>query len=754
MNFKKKSLFFLILGTVLLLLISGLFFRIYVSNRLEELDLKTQIKLFCKNNLDKAVKTENIYLDYKGNIVIQNFDLSISSDFNDNISLIKSSRLVFVPHISNLINGKLLIKEIRFKDSSLTIHKKFGKSYRDTINALLTFKVKPENIEHIDMKKLKIKFQNSSVEYREVFRTKKMTIRLSSVDAELNFFTDRLSYRVSGAIAPYKTASIKSGFLEMDGFLTGKTGTLENRIKIENFDLSYLNEFNKEYDIAGMSLNGGISLNFKLSFAGKKDFKSSGEIETNSLNIVTHTPPGHNILSNKNFNFKFDIGYSRDNGKFSINELRIYDDHINIPISGFYQANKKEEVLNFKVKPVKVDLSNISSYFSPVQNVSYNGTLDFSMDINYDYKIDKNISFSLISELTDFNAEWLNRGKSEKIIDNCNLKLTSINKNISLIFTAGIFKSDFNFAGDMNIDSWHPFRSKSKINIKSKQVEADLIYSWFKEAIDYLYSESFRDSKRGFEMIYFLQTPEAHTINNNNFSIQYNSEKLLFGKNAQLSGLSGELELSRGHLSLKDFTLKGYEGEYFLNFQGFFNRDYPFFEVKGHAKNLNIADFNRDYGSSFRASGTGSFECDFELNAFRISHLVEQGRGTMTLSLFDGSIENSSFQDRFSSFLDKNGYSNLQLSTLDIKQFNLTLRQAGKNFYIRNFILNSDKLNMATYGTYNYQKGIFINMFPNVYDTKKRMQRIPLRIRGPLLNPEIRIIKNRETKTLSFFDIN
>ncbi len=754
MNFKKKSLFFLISGIVVLLLVSGFIFRLYISNRLEELDLKTKITLFCKNNLDKAVKIENIYLDYKGNIVISNFDLSISSDFNDNISLVKCSRMIFVPDLGSLINGRLLIKEIIFKDSLLTIYKKFGKNYRDTINAILTFKKKPEEIEYCDLKKLKIEFQNSRVDYREVFRSKKLTIRLSGVNAAFNFSPDRLLYSVSGEIAPYKTASIKRGLLDLDGIFTKKTGISENRIKIDNFDLSYLNEFNKEYSIVGLSLNGGISMDFKLSLSGEKKLISTGVIETNSLNIVTHEPSGHNILSNKNFNFAFDMGYSEENGMFSINEFRIFDDHINIPVSGFYKRNKKEEVLNITIKSVKIDLSDISGYFSPVQNVSYNGTLDFSMDINYDYKTDKNISATVAAELSDFNAQWLRKGKTENVINNCNLKLSVGNNNLSLFFAAGIFHSDFNFTGDMKIDSWHPFRSNSTVNIKSKQVEADLLYSWTKKAVDYLYTESFRDSKRGFEMIYFLQTPEADTIKNNNFSIRYNSEKLLFGEKARLDGFSGELAMDRGHISLKDFTLSGYGGDYFLDFQGFFNRDYPYFEIKGHAKNLNIEDFTRDYGSSFRATGTGSLECEFELNAFRISHLVEQGRGTITLSLFSGSLENSSFQKRLSGFLNKNGYANLQLNTLDLRQFNVTLRQVGRNFYINNFILNSDKINLGSYGTYDYRKGLHINMFPVVYDSEKKAQAIPLKIRGPLLNPEIEIKKDKETKRISFFDVD
>jgi hypothetical protein len=754
MKFKKKSILLSILGIVTLLLVAGILFRFYISTRLNELDLKTRVTDFCKNNLEKAVKTENIYLDYTGNIVIENFDLSISSDFNDNISLIKSSSLIFVPDLSSLINGKILIREIRFMDSSVTIHKKFGKSYQDTISALLTFKTKPEEIEYIDMKKLNIEFHDSRVDYREVFRRKKLTIRLSNVNAAMNFSGDMLTYSVSGDVEPYNTASIKRGGVKFDGNFSRKSGISDNRIEIDNFDLSYLNEFNREHSIARLSLNGGISMNFELSFPGKKDFKSKGEIETNSLNIVSHRYSGHNMLSNKNFNFQFDIGYTGENGRFSINEFRIFDDHIDIPVSGFYQLNDKEEVLNLTVKPVRIDLNNISGYFSPVQNVSYNGTLDFSMNMNYDYKIGKNISVNVTSELKNFNAIWLSKGRRENIINNCNLSLSSVNNSLNLSLTTGIFNSDFNVVGDMNIDSWHPFRSNSTLNIKSKEVEADLLFSWFKKAANYLYSESFRDSKKGFEMIYFLQTPEADVINNNNFSIRYSGEKLLFGKKARFTRLSGELALSRGHLSLKDFTLNGYDGDYSLNFQGFLNRDYPYFEMAGFAKNLNIADFSRDYGSSFGATGTGSFECEFELNAFRISHLVEQGRGTMSISLLNGSIKKSSFQKRFSSFLDKNGYNNLQLNNLDVRQFNLTLKQVGKSFFIRNFILNSDKFNLATYGTYNYRKGFFINMFPNAYDAEKKMLRIPLKIRGPLLNPEIQIMKGRETKAMSFFDIN
>ncbi len=754
MIFKKKSLFFLIAGFLILAVISGLIFRFTLSSRLEETDLKSKITLFCKNSLDKAVKIENIYLDYKGNIVLNYFDLSISSDFNDNISLIKSSRLVLIPDIFKLTEGKLLIKKIKFENSSITIHKKFGKSYREMINTLLTFKTKSEEIEYIDINKLTIEFENSRLDYREVFRTKKLTISLKNLNAGIHFSGHRINYRVTGDIKPYKTASIKRGFINVEGELSRKTGISRNRIKIENFDLSYLNEFNKEYHIAGFSLNGGISFDFGLSFPGKNNFSSRGEVETNSLNIVSHLNPGHNILTNKNFNLTFDIDYSDEKSKFSINELRIFDDHINIPVNGYYLVNRKEKVLNLRVKPVKVDLTNISSYFSPVENVSYNGSLDFALEMNYDFKIDKNTRLSLKSELKDFNAEWLSNGKTEQVINNCNLTLLSETNRINLSFATGIFKSDFRFTGEMNIDSWHPFRSNSTISIKSNQVESDLLSAWLKEGINYLYGEAFRDSKRGFEMIYFLQTPEADTINNNNFSISYRSDNLIFGKKARLTGLSGELALNRGHIFLKDFTLGGYEGDYSLTFNGFFNRDYPYFEVKGHVKNLNMRDFTLDYGSPLRVTGRGSFICDYELNAFRIAHLMEQGRGTLTVSLSGGSLEKSKFLDRLTGFLAMNGYNNLLLNPLEVSNFNITLNQVGSYFFIRNFILNSDKARFTSFGTYNYQKGLQLNIFPVFSDTEKKTQTIPLRVRGPLLNPELQIIKNREIKSLSFFNVN
>jgi hypothetical protein len=76
---------------VLLLLIA---FKIFMVIRIPEKQLKSSIEAFFKENFNKAVDFEDVSLSMAGKAVISNLNVSISSDFNDNISLIKREKAV------------------------------------------------------------------------------------------------------------------------------------------------------------------------------------------------------------------------------------------------------------------------------------------------------------------------------------------------------------------------------------------------------------------------------------------------------------------------------------------------------------------------------------------------------------------------------------------------------------------------------------------------------------------------------------
>src|SRR4030042_5438390 len=93
MRFKKKYAAVALIAFVAIINILAtlrLLFAVAYPDRV----LREVITEYFKTNLNKAVKFEDQYIDYSGNIIISDFNISITSDFNDNVSLVKSKKAV------------------------------------------------------------------------------------------------------------------------------------------------------------------------------------------------------------------------------------------------------------------------------------------------------------------------------------------------------------------------------------------------------------------------------------------------------------------------------------------------------------------------------------------------------------------------------------------------------------------------------------------------------------------------------------
>src|SRR5208283_2238977 len=88
--------------------------------RYPEREIREVITDFFKNNLNKAVKFDAIYIEYNGDIRISNFNMSISSDFNDNVSLIKCKKAVIDLEFFSLLAGRIMINGLEFYNSEIT----------------------------------------------------------------------------------------------------------------------------------------------------------------------------------------------------------------------------------------------------------------------------------------------------------------------------------------------------------------------------------------------------------------------------------------------------------------------------------------------------------------------------------------------------------------------------------------------------------------------------------------------------------
>ncbi|HOW82842.1 MAG TPA: hypothetical protein PK573_09790, partial [Spirochaetota bacterium] len=92
MNLKKNKAY--IIAALLVAVLVPFAMKVFFSLRYTEDFLKKQFNSVMKDGLNRAAKFEDISIDFYGNLIISPFTLSVSNDFNDSLSLIKSTELV------------------------------------------------------------------------------------------------------------------------------------------------------------------------------------------------------------------------------------------------------------------------------------------------------------------------------------------------------------------------------------------------------------------------------------------------------------------------------------------------------------------------------------------------------------------------------------------------------------------------------------------------------------------------------------
>ncbi len=113
----------LIAASIYIFACAGL--KLYLVYRFPEKEIKNFATRFIKENFNKAVRFDDISMSLYGDIIITNFHISISSDFNDNISLIKTGRARVSLDLFALFKGDMIIKGMYLDAPEINLVKKF-----------------------------------------------------------------------------------------------------------------------------------------------------------------------------------------------------------------------------------------------------------------------------------------------------------------------------------------------------------------------------------------------------------------------------------------------------------------------------------------------------------------------------------------------------------------------------------------------------------------------------------------------------
>ncbi len=263
-------------------------FKIFIAIRIPEKQLKTSIETFFKENFNKAVDFEGISLSLAGNAVISNLNVSISSDFNDNLSLIKTGKAVIKFDFTELLGGTILVREIVFKGAEISIPKKYGQAYPEFIREVFLSGRALADLRELDLNDFTVLISGGRLNYIEGFRDSKLDLEFPRVNAAVVFSGGEIRYRFNGKISPSGRKGMSTGSFLCEGRLRlGEKGSIvrsSSKIEIDEFDVSFMNLPLMEYLEIPWSVYGAFSVDMKVESLGEA-ISAEGSMDLDNVSI-------------------------------------------------------------------------------------------------------------------------------------------------------------------------------------------------------------------------------------------------------------------------------------------------------------------------------------------------------------------------------------------------------------------------------------------------------------------------------------
>lgn len=759
----KKNLFITFLLIIILAVSSIAFLKIYYTITFDEKDLRNAVITLFKSKLNRAVKFEEIKISFTGDITLSRFNLSVSSDFNDNLSFISSPQILIDLDFFDLFLGKITINGIKISDAEMNILKRYGKDYTDVADQFIDLTNRLNNFAQSQSGAFNIIMTDSLLAYREIFKDDEIIINLYDINTTLKIFKEDFTYTLSTSVSPSKPDDSSKGSISSSGNIKLNTkGSYNHKVKIDNLDLSYFNRFIQEKTGINLSLKGGISTDC-IIYADNNQYSFTGSIETYNLNIYTYSPEPHSLISNENLNIYSNFKIDLNAGIYQLKEFKLFDDYCSLTGSAEYINNKANHSIKAKLQSNRINLTELSNYISPVSNVYYSGTLAFNLDFDYDI-LDNIIHTSKFNlALSGFNVKDISKEKKRNLIQDMTAEITMENNKIDTSLEAVSGNTDMRLTSNTTIESWYPIKSNSEIALYSKISEFSLIYSITSRIFKSLIDDAYEDSKKGYEEVFFLQKPFGKFITNNDFTFDFNSDKVLVNdsgkvdKDQGFKNIAFGVSMKNGVFSLRDFHLWGYNAVYDLDLQGYFFRDYPHITCTGSVKNFDLASFSSEAPMQNKLTGVLNGNFEYELNIYRISHLLQNSRSTLNLQISHGDISESFILGKLNEFVRNNNYNMNDLTIDEYNSINLSTQQYGENVYIKNFGYKGNHLTFNLSGKYTYRDGLDLTGGCTVEVLKKQkesdviqQQYLPVAMTGPIAEPCLEMRKKKDSVKTCF----
>ncbi len=689
--------------------------------------LKEHLQVYFKNKISKAIKYENASLSVLGNVVIRDFFISNSSDFNDNVNLVHSKKAVIRLKLIPLLAGSVEVSGADFYDSDITIIKKYENGYIETFSGLF----KTDLLSRSGSGAVQLRFYNSRARYKEFMQNAPVLAEMS--DFYINFVRDdeELSFILKGSLDALPESGQKHGHFDARGSVKyGKVVHFVSRVVFDGLDMSYFSPYVRERLQLPYSLKGTGSADIRIARRGEA-LSVSGTVKTKGFGVYD-LEKKYNIFTGEEASGDFDIHYDPSRGSWRWKRINFRDREAHLETSGEYVCNRKRHAFSAKLKTGEIDLADLSDAFTPLKGCRFRGKLSLAGDISLDLK--KNTCGTSWLELDLRGFDLLDAASSKKLIAGGYLWVKMKGDRVMLSMHAKADRSDLTARAAGSLISLSPVKTNFSAVIDSDSFQPHYAWRFLTDVVERLYVSGLEDRKKGYDEVLFLQRPASVYLNGNDVSLSWRARTLLFGKNARLRNFRLDLSLQKGQFALGDFSLAGYDGAYSLAMNAVFNTDHPFMSMRGGIDNLDAGAFFRDFGMRSLKGGKMKLEFDFALGGYRLGHFVDNSLSNFTLTLSDGIVDGHPLQSEFDSFMKKNGIAAPSCGPFAYSTMSYSINQNGENFLFKGLQISSDRLSFNAWGPYSYADGIKMPVTITVRD-KERAVNAQVLVTGPLMSP-------------------
>jgi len=624
--------------------------KVYLVRAYPENALKDYVTSFIKDNFGKAVTFDDVYVSVFGNIIVSNLNISISSDFNDNISLVKCRNVEIRMRFFSLFSGRPVIQGILFEDPDITLYKKYGKGYLETFNEIFRLTRPVGEIPQIDRDRFRIDVGGSRVLYREVFRDDTLVVKVERASAVLVLRGDVFSYDFSGRILPLLNENLGRGRVRFSGRVKIGEGnrfvSSVNSLDLDDLDISYFNAYLRENMKDSLHLGGGLDASLEMNTVGDSA-SLTGRLEMTSVEALEIRDNVRvNYLSHENLNLDFIVDGANGFERITVRRLDLSDDSFRLALNGIYNRNALEDYFDVTFATNSIDLARFSEHATPVKGATFTGTLKLGGRLRYDFRNKTSRGVGVELDLENFSMRVQDKKESREAVKMMNASLILREDVLKARVRAALETSRFDVDWETYIKKWAPLASESVITFKSPVMAAGDLLGPLRTAVETLYEGAYADRKIGYEQIMFGKEPMGQFLNLNNVKARLEIGKVVAGQRAVMTGLSFDAGLRDGSFSVENFTLAGYGGAYTLKASAQFNLWMPQVTIDAGVKGFDLKSFCADAGIKGEVSGSLDAGIYYQVGAFRLSQLLENSILDVTVDISGGTLKNTPLQDR------------------------------------------------------------------------------------------------------------